>query len=490
MRQDILSVSELLKEMKETINQNERLSNVALIGEVSNFSAHRSGHFYFSLKDEAARMSCVMFKGAANSVLFEPKAGDKVILVGHVGVFEASGSVQFYASKMILDGLGQLHQQYEKLKLDYQTKGYFDESRKRPIAPYPKSIVLITGQGSAAYADMVKTIHQRWPLVQVLVLYSLVQGDQAKHQIVANINHAQSLGVDTIVLARGGGSIEDLWAFNEPEVVEAIAASTVPIVTGIGHESDTTLSDLVADLRAATPTAAIVATLPSQIDVTARIRAYMNQYYLAVRRSLRTQQAKYNHIMDKSLIQDPQRLIDRKAHVLDYHKQSLNQALKRFDDVKRQVQDFELQSAHQLHQRLSNHRIYLERVDDYLIQKTDYNIASEHTHLDQLDLTFRHRLDHQAFVLKESIEGMAHHHEHLLALGIKQVQLKQRAFTDIMKVMNSLSPFAIMAKGYALTYHDGTIVKSIDSIQIEDAITVQYKDGQVEATVIRKDKSI
>ncbi|HKM23803.1 MAG TPA: exodeoxyribonuclease VII large subunit [Erysipelothrix sp.] len=488
MRNDILSVKELLKHMKQTINQDQGLQNVALIGEVSNFSAHRSGHFYFNLKDEESRISCVMFKFKSASVLFKPKDGDKVILVGRVDVFEASGSVQFYTDKMILDGLGQLHQEYEKLKLEFQAKGYFDQARKKELKAFPSSLVLITGANSAAYADMHRTIKERWPAVKVYDFLSLVQGVGAKEQIVARIQEAQSLAPDLIVLARGGGSIEDLWAFNDPIVVEAIAASSYPIITGIGHESDTTLSDLVADYRAATPTAAIVAGLPSYKDIQSQLRNYKNQFYLAVRNKYKAKQALYQAIQERSAFKEPMRMIDKRAHLLDFHKQHLVSALKRFDQSKEDIQNFRIQSTNLIQRKVDQAQQKIESfkiMGDYALEKGILQQQQVLNHKIQvLDYSKRNLINkiHQDQLLLKD------HDQRFISQIQSRLSLNQRSFVDIIKVINSLSPLSIMAKGYALTYHDDTIIKSSGQIDIDDHIKIQYSDGTIEAKVTGKDQ--
>lgn len=489
MRDDIYSVKELLQQMKHTINQDEQLQNVALIGEVSNFSAHRSGHFYFNLKDDSARIACVMFKSRSSSVLFKPKEGDKVILVGRVDVFEASGSVQFYTDKMILDGLGQLHQQYEKLKMDFQAKGYFDQERKRPLKPYPKSIAIITGANSAAYADMHRTVRERWPSVRVYDLLSLVQGEGAKEQIVANLSQAQTLGVDVIILARGGGSIEDLWAFNEPSVVEAIASSGVPVITGVGHESDTTLSDLVADYRAATPTAAIVAALPSQVEINQRLRAYKNQYYVSVKNRLLRNKHQFDSILERSVFKDPMRMIDKKTHLLDFHKQQLVRTLARFDRLQITLKEFELKGESLLQGKFLKYKQNLNEHAQYTkteLLETLNQTKQNHTNTTSaIQYAFK-TSEHEIVKLREQV---GRHEQSMLRSTPHHVQLKQKEFVDIIKTLHTLSPLNIMARGYAITTLNDTIVKSVDELEIGSNITIRYSDGEANATITGKDST-
>ena len=279
-----LTVSQLVKTLKQTINQNEFLRNVTLVGELSNFNPHRSGHFYFTMKDETSRIDCVMFSGNTK-VKFKPKDGDKVIVSGYLDIYLPGGRVQMYANTMNLDGLGDLHIRFEELKKQLHKEGYFKPELKQTIEKYPEHIAVISAKDSAAHADISKTLKDRWPLAIQSNYFAYVQGENAVPSLIAQIVKVNEDGIaDTIILSRGGGSIEDLWAFNDPELIKVIVTSKIPIICGVGHESDNTLAELAADLRVATPTASAVAATPNQHDVKKQLRDYMNHFYIQVKR--------------------------------------------------------------------------------------------------------------------------------------------------------------------------------------------------------------
>jgi exodeoxyribonuclease VII large subunit len=263
-----LTVSALSKYLKYTFDHDDNLQNVLLKGEISNFKHHSRGHFYFTLKDETAQISAVMFNREASGVTFNVEDGMKVIVEGYVSLYVQGGSYQIYVKSMSLDGIGELYLRFEQLKEKLFKLGLFDEPRKRPLPLYPKRIGVITSNTGAAIRDILTTLERRYPLVEVIVFPTLVQGEFAKQSIMKSINLANNYGgIEVIILGRGGGSIEDLWCFNEEEVALAISQSQIPIISAVGHETDWTISDFVSDKRAATPTAAAELAVPSRHDL-------------------------------------------------------------------------------------------------------------------------------------------------------------------------------------------------------------------------------
>ncbi|RIO03641.1 exodeoxyribonuclease VII large subunit, partial [Mammaliicoccus sciuri] len=256
-----LSVTAITKYIKYKFDQDPHLLNVFIKGEISNFKRHSSGHLYFALKDDKGVLSAMMFKSSANQLSFNPKEGDQVLVEGRIGVYESRGAYQIYVQSMQLDGVGLLYEKFEALKKELAEKGYFDQAHKLSIPKYPKKIAVLTASTGAAIRDICSTLDKRYPLAEQVLMSTLVQGKGAKDNIINNIKEADSMGVDVIIVGRGGGSIEDLWSFNEREVVEAIYHCKTPVISAVGHETDTTLSDFVSDVRAATPTqAAVIAT--------------------------------------------------------------------------------------------------------------------------------------------------------------------------------------------------------------------------------------
>jgi exodeoxyribonuclease VII large subunit len=257
MTETYLTVTALTKYIKHKFEADPYLERVFLTGEISNFRMRPNAHQYFSLKDDKAKISAIMFKGAFNKLKFQPEEGMKVLVIGRISLYEPGGSYQIYIEHMEPDGVGALYQALEKRKKALQEEGLFKEAFKQPLVKYPKKIAVITSPSGAVVKDIITTTKRRYPIVQLVVFPTLVQGDKAADDIVKRIKEVDALGdFDTMIVGRGGGSIEDLWPFNEERVVRAIFESRTPIISSVGHETDVTLADLVADVRAATPTAA------------------------------------------------------------------------------------------------------------------------------------------------------------------------------------------------------------------------------------------
>src|SRR5690625_4791765 len=263
-----LTVTALTKYIKRKMEIDLHLQEVWIKGEISNFNHHNRGHMYLTLKDDQARIQSVMFAGNNRFLKFTPENGMNVLVKGYVSVFEPYGQYQLYIKTMEPDGIGALYLAYEQLKEKLAKEGLFDAERKRAIPPYPQKIGLITSKRGAAVRDIMTTIERRFPAVQLTIIHVNVQGESSAKEIVKAIKFANELKTfDTLIVGRGGGSIEDLWSFNEEIVARAIDASQIPIISAIGHETDTTISDFVADLRAPTPTAAAELAVPSRVDV-------------------------------------------------------------------------------------------------------------------------------------------------------------------------------------------------------------------------------
>src|SRR5574344_580164 len=267
MNREYISISEINRIVKLTIDSSELLRNVYIKGEISNLKYHSRGHLYFSLKDETCKINAVMFNYANSGLSFTPKDGDSVLVRGKVSVYEASGSYQIYVDSMQLDGVGNLYVLFEELKKKLAKEGLFDESHKLRVPKMPNKIGIITASTGAAVKDIISTINKRFPIVDIYLFPTLVQGELASKNIVKMIELANTFDLDTIILGRGGGSIEDLWAFNEEIVARAIYDSNIPIISGVGHEIDFTISDFVADLRAPTPTGAAILATPDKEEI-------------------------------------------------------------------------------------------------------------------------------------------------------------------------------------------------------------------------------
>jgi exodeoxyribonuclease VII large subunit len=271
----VLSVSEVVGYLSEILQEDDLLRALWIQGETSNLSISSAGHCYFTLKDRTAQLRCVLFKHAARGQTGSLENGAQIIVHGRLGVYEAQGNVQLYVDQVQRAGLGALHLEFEALKTRLEEEGLFDPARKRPLPILPRTIGVVTSPQAAAFQDICRVLQARFPAVEVVLAPTLVQGAEAPAQIVAALRQlGQQGGIDVIIVARGGGSIEDLWAFNDEGVARAIVASPIPVVTGVGHETDTTIADFAADVRAPTPSAAAAAVVPDREDVLVQVRAF------------------------------------------------------------------------------------------------------------------------------------------------------------------------------------------------------------------------
>lgn len=312
-----ITVSSLNRYIKAKFDIDSNLNEVFLKGEISNFKHHSRGHFYFTLKDEASRIAAVMFNFNASKITFEPENGMKVLVSGRISVYEATGGYQIYVNTMEVDGVGNLYLEYEKLKKELATEGLFSPEHKRPIPKYPRRIGIITAPTGAAIRDILSTIKRRFPICETILFPALVQGEGAKESVVKQLETAQNYDIDVIICGRGGGSIEDLWAFNEEIVARAIYNSKIPVISAVGHEIDFTIADFVADLRAPTPTGAAEMAVPNITD----LNSMLNQYKLRATKAIKTQYNNYATRLDwlknKQILKNPLNIYEIKEQKLD-----------------------------------------------------------------------------------------------------------------------------------------------------------------------------
>ncbi|MFP4078313.1 MAG: exodeoxyribonuclease VII large subunit [Bacillota bacterium] len=332
MEKKPLSVTALTKYIKYKFDHDQHLKDVLVEGEISNFKHNTRGHFYFTLKDEKTQISCIMFQHKARMVKFRPEDGMNIIVRGYVSVFEMAGSYQIYTESMEKTGLGNLYQAYLQLKKDLEKKGYFEADHKKPLPRYPKQIAVLTSGTGAAVRDIIHIINRRYPLVKILVYPTTVQGEYAVGEIVDNIRAAENNpDNDLIILGRGGGSIEDLWAFNEEAVADAIYACGVPIISAVGHETDFTISDFVADRRAPTPSGAAEIAVPDQLVLRREIDQQKSRLGDALKRRLSDDRRRLNHAEDRYLFKDPVRILSP----METRLESLHKRLKSLHPMER-----------------------------------------------------------------------------------------------------------------------------------------------------------
>lgn len=440
MNQVYLTVSALTKYIKTKLEGDKHLSNVLIKGELSNFKRHSRGHFYFTLKDEGASINCIMFSRDTTSINFEPKEGDRVLIEGRISVYEPSGSYSIQVRKLTLDGIGELYLKYEKLKKDLEQKGYFSESHKKPIPKFPQKIGVITSSTGAVIEDIKHTVSRRYLLAEIHLYPAAVQGPGSSESVRDQIILANKKNeVDVLIVGRGGGSIEDLWGFNELPTIEAIYHSKIPVITAIGHETDYTLSDFVGDLRAPTPTAAAEMATPNKVDLLERIKDH--------KRSLKRSLDSYLERQKTTLVYLDQRL---EALSPTAKLNLLKNDLSRLDnDLEKQmivILSDRKMSVLRLTERIKNP---LERIH-YLKEKQSL-------------------LDKQ---LKQFMQTIYH--------------FKYSNFESLTKELNALSPLRLMEKGYAIIKRDQRVLTKIADVRLKDEIEIELKDGYVYTEVKRK----
>lgn len=434
------SVSDVVRYIKRGIDHDENLMSLLVQGEVSNLTKHRSGHYYFTLKDENARMSCVMFANYARLVHFDLKEGSHVIANCKVSVYEASGSVQLYVNGLQLEGIGDLYLQFEKLKKKLREQGYFEEVHKKAIPTYPSSIGVISAAKAAALSDVMTTLKRRWPLANVTFYESLVQGNEASAQLIKTIQKADQNQHDVILLVRGGGSIEDLWAFNSEQLAITIYKANTPIITGVGHETDTTLVDFVSDLRAATPTAAAQQATPDLIEVHALLTQLKNRLNERMKSKIETSEAQLHRLTHHPYLKNPQSYVENNIIYLD---------------MKRQEFDYQM---HQL----------LNLYNEIKVKKQQLH------HFEQTQIVkVKNELDMKCDRLKEKMNDVIENED---------MELRRK-----IALLDAFSPLKVLLRGYSMTKIENKIVRSLDDVKIDDEIRTYLKDGEVISHVIRKE---
>jgi len=326
----VFSVSQLNNYIKDLLDGDYTLTGMYIKGELSNYKMYPSGHHYFSMKDAGGALKCVMFKGSASKLRFRPKDGMNVVAFGRVAVYPRDGVYQLYVEEIIPDGVGDLHLAFEQLKEKLYEEGLFDEEHKKGLPRYPNAVAVITSSAGAAVQDIIRVLNSRWPLTKVIVVPVRVQGAEAPPEIVGAIRYVNTHKVaDVIITGRGGGSLEDLWAFNDERVARAIFASEIPIISAVGHEPDVTIADFVADVRAATPSNAAEILVPDINDARYALGAAYNRIYHTIIRELKSKRQRLVEISNKRVLQSPKNYVDDKRMLLDHSQDRLVSAMQR-----------------------------------------------------------------------------------------------------------------------------------------------------------------
>lgn len=402
MERSVLSVKQLNMYVKSLIEGDARLAFVSIKGEISNFKNHfSSGHFYFTLKDNDAAIRCVMFRAYASAVKFRPEDGMEVILTGRVSIYERDGQYQFYAEEMHNAGQGDISVQFEQIKKKLAEEGLFDEESKRPIPKFPENIAVVTSNTGAAVQDIMNILSRRYPLARVIMCPVAVQGELAAPDMVNTLERIYALNnADLIIIGRGGGSIEDLWAFNSEALARKIYESPIPVISAVGHETDFTICDFVADLRAPTPSAAAELAVPNSAELKNKIEKLQSNMCSLLR-------AKYNYCAT------------------------------RFDAV---------------------------TASPMLKKPLDALIFDRYEHLDKLS-------------------------EKIFTLTEKKINEREKQFSLLSSVLETLSPLKVINRGYAVAEANGEIVKSIYQVKIGDSLNLRLNDGRLTCQITEKEQT-
>ncbi len=339
MAQQVLTITQINEYIRAMMDSDRLLMNVAIKGEISNYKIYPSGHHYFTMKDEGGALKCVMFKGNAAKLRFRPENGMQVIAMGRISVYPRDGAYQMYCVAMALDGIGDLHALFEQLKSKLAAQGLFELAHKKPLPKYPSTIGIVTSSAGAAVHDMIRILRKRYPLTRVLLLPVRVQGAEAPREIVSAIEYANIHRLaDILIVGRGGGSMEDLWAFNDEQVAWAIYRSQIPVISAVGHEPDVTISDYVADLRAATPSNAAELAVPDQDALRQTVDGFSAAMTTAMGRQIKAAQQHLKVLSDSPVLKNPESyLFQRKQtlsllcnRLLSAQDQQLNRKMKNF----------------------------------------------------------------------------------------------------------------------------------------------------------------
>lgn len=336
-QQQVLSVTQVNEYIRGRMDADPLLSSVAIRGEISNYKVYPSGHHYFTLKDDGGALKCVLFKGNAMRVRFRPDNGMKVIALGKISVFPRDGAYQLYCTMLIPEGVGDLHAAFEELKAKLSAKGLFAESHKKPIPQFPRTIGIVTSSAGAAVHDMLRILRRRYPLCKVRLLPVRVQGVEAPDEIAAAIRYANHYKLaELLIVGRGGGSIEDLWAFNDERVAYAIYDSEIPIISAVGHEPDVTIADYVADLRAATPSNGAELAVPDRDALMQILDDAMDRLSVSLRSQLDHHKKQLQRLSESPYFSNPQVYLERKREQLDSLQTRLSASGTRFVDRQKQ----------------------------------------------------------------------------------------------------------------------------------------------------------
>lgn len=439
MERQYVSVHALNRYIKAVLDNDMQLQTVYIRGEISNYRPHPSGHMYFILKDDQTEssISAIMFASQARYLKFRLRDGMKVFITAQVSVFERAGRYQLYVRSMQEDGLGNLYLRFNELKQTLEREGLFNTMHKKAIPVMPERLAILSAKQGAALQDVLRTLHQRYPLVRRDIYPVPVQGRDAYKYIVETLSQIDQLGYSTILLVRGGGSIEDLWNFNEEALARCIYDLKTPIITGVGHETDFTLVDYVSDLRAPTPTAAAVAAVPSQKELLSHLENKIMQLSNVMRKTIYLEKQKLEKYTHSYVFTDPSRIFEIKFMKLD-----------------------------SVHLKLNNYKIRIKQKSHYEMHK---KVIQLNTLIKQKQLIETKNISNKQELLKNCFENY--------------LKNKKTSFSYCIEKLDLLSPLKTLQRGYIISKKNDSIIKSVKDLHTDDTITLVYADGEKEVIV-------
>lgn len=443
MRSPVWSISALVGYLKNSLENDMVIQSILVKGEISNFTHHKSGHIYFNLKDGNAMMPCVMFSSNARKLKIIPKEGMKVIVHAKVSLYESRGSIQLYISNMQSDGLGDLYLQFEELKRRLHAEGLFSVEHKKQLPQFPMNIGVISAKTGAAIQDVLSIIARRWPLCDVKVYPSLVQGEFASLDLIKNLKEADQYNHDVILLVRGGGSIEDLWCFNDEMLARTIYDMKTCVISGVGHETDTTLVDYVSDHRAPTPSAAAELVTPDYQELIRIFNAYENRLKASMDMKMRNAKIVLKSYEDKQIFKNPEYLLQNAQMRLAFAMQNLEKYDNKIVEMRRNL---------------------------------DFNKEKIIKFANIITLENKHKVDQLETLLNTQISNLHNANKNKL---IQNVAL-----------LDAFSPLKVLQRGYSIVMHDKKAIKSIEDISLKDKVSIVLNDGTLLAEVLeRKNKN-
>lgn len=436
----ILTVSQLNNYVKLKLESDQGLMRVFVRGEISNLKTYGgTGHLYFTLKDEKAQVSSVMFASYASMLKFEPKDGMKVIAIGKISMYTERGTYQLYLNSMEPDGMGALAMAYEQLRKKLEYEGLFDDIRKKDIPEFPKTIGVITSPTGAAVRDIMNILGRRWPIAPVYLYPAIVQGDGAVPTLIEGLNYFNSYKpVDVIIIGRGGGSLEDLWAFNSEDLVRTISHSSIPVISAVGHETDFTLCDFVADMRAPTPSAAAELATPNALELYGRISSCESSIRTSMKKKLDYERQRVENFAKKRVLQTPEAFIDnKKTSLMMLEKQLIDQ----LDSIIKE----------------SNHSLDMTEAKLNSLVREKVNRS-------------RHKFD--------KLDGKVEEKFGLL------VERKGKELSMIAGKLHALDPLAVLSRGYSASFDEnGKTIKKIGQVKKDSVMNIMVTDGTISAKV-------